>query len=100
VRDAKVYDRRGGTYFDSGRHEAVYDATMRGIAEGITFEQALMESLRVQHAVETAFLPGLGVFAVCTTVPAGQPLLARRDRCQSRTRAMPSRHRARQAEAF
>ena len=53
----EVHDRRGGTYFDSGRHEAVYDATMRGIAEGITFEQALTESLRVQHEVGTAFLP-------------------------------------------
>jgi hypothetical protein len=44
VRDAEVHDRRGGTYFNGGRHEAVYDAAMRGLAEGITFEQALMES--------------------------------------------------------
>ena len=28
-------------------HEAVYDASMRGIAEGISFEQALMESPKV-----------------------------------------------------
>jgi hypothetical protein len=46
-------DGRGGTCFDSGRHEAVHDAAKRGIAEGITFEQALMESPKVQHAIGT-----------------------------------------------
>jgi adenylosuccinate lyase len=40
-------------------HEAVYDASMRGIAEGITFEQALMESPRVQDAIGTQALKAL-----------------------------------------
>ena len=53
MRDAEVHDRRGRTYLDSGHHEVVYDASMRGIAEGITFEQALMESPRVQSAIGT-----------------------------------------------
>ncbi len=40
-------------------HEAVYAAAMRGIAEGITFEQALMESPQVQHALGTQALRAL-----------------------------------------
>ena len=32
-------------------HEAVYEASMRGLTEGITFEQALMESPQVQGAI-------------------------------------------------
>jgi adenylosuccinate lyase len=39
--------------------EVVYDAAMRGIAEGITFEQALMESPRVQAAIGTQALKAL-----------------------------------------
>jgi adenylosuccinate lyase len=34
-------------------HEIVYLAAMRGIAQGITFEQALMQSPQVQHAIGT-----------------------------------------------
>jgi adenylosuccinate lyase len=34
-------------------HEAVYEASMRGLTEGITFEQALMESPQVQGAIGT-----------------------------------------------
>jgi adenylosuccinate lyase len=37
-------------------HEVVYDAAMRGIAQGLTFEQALMESPQVQHAIGTQAL--------------------------------------------
>jgi adenylosuccinate lyase len=40
-------------------HEAVYDAAMRGITEGITFEQALTESPQVQHAIGTQALRAL-----------------------------------------
>jgi adenylosuccinate lyase len=40
-------------------HEVVYDAAMRGLSEGITFEQALMESPRVQQAVGTQALKAL-----------------------------------------
>jgi len=40
-------------------HEVVYGASMRGIAEGITFEQALMESPRVQAAIGTQALEAL-----------------------------------------
>jgi adenylosuccinate lyase len=40
-------------------HEAVYEAAMRGIAEGITFEQALTESAPVQHAIGTQALRAL-----------------------------------------
>src|SRR6266853_3862426 len=40
-------------------HEVVYDASMRGIAEGITFEQALMESPRVQAAIGAQVLKAL-----------------------------------------
>jgi adenylosuccinate lyase len=40
-------------------HEAVYEASMRGIAEGITFEQALMESPQVQEAIGTQALKAL-----------------------------------------
>jgi len=56
VRDAEVHDRHGRSYFDSGRREAVYDASMRGIAEDITFKQALMETPRVQAAIGTQAL--------------------------------------------
>ena len=59
MRDAEVHDRRGRTYLDSGHHEVVYDASMRGIAEGITFEQALMESPRLQAAIGTQALKAL-----------------------------------------
>jgi adenylosuccinate lyase len=37
-------------------HEAVYEASMRGLTEGITFEQALMESPQVQGAIGTQAL--------------------------------------------
>jgi adenylosuccinate lyase len=40
-------------------HEAVYAAAMRGIAEGITFEQALMESPKVRHAIGVQALKAL-----------------------------------------
>jgi adenylosuccinate lyase len=40
-------------------HEAVYDAAMQGIAQGITFEQALMQSPQVQHAIGTQALQAL-----------------------------------------
>jgi adenylosuccinate lyase len=40
-------------------HEAVYEASMRGLSEGITFEQALMESPQVQSAIGTQALKAL-----------------------------------------
>jgi len=40
-------------------HEAVYDAAMRGLEEGITFEQALMESPQVQTAIGSKALKAL-----------------------------------------
>jgi adenylosuccinate lyase len=40
-------------------HEAVYDAAMRGLEKGITFEQALMDSPQVQHAIGTQALKAL-----------------------------------------
>jgi adenylosuccinate lyase len=40
-------------------HEAVYTAAMRGIAEGMTFEQALMQSPQVQQAIGTQTLRAL-----------------------------------------
>ena len=40
-------------------HEAVYEAAMRGLTEGITFEQALMESPQVQGAIGTQALHAL-----------------------------------------
>jgi adenylosuccinate lyase len=40
-------------------HEAVYDAAMRGLEEGITFEQALMESPQVQKAIGSQALKAL-----------------------------------------
>ena len=40
-------------------HEAVYTAAMRGITEGMTFEQALMQSPQVQQAIGTQTLRAL-----------------------------------------
>jgi adenylosuccinate lyase len=40
-------------------HEAVYEAAMRGIAQGITFERALMESPQVGQAIGTQALKAL-----------------------------------------
>jgi adenylosuccinate lyase len=40
-------------------HEVVYEASMRGLTEGITFEQALMESPQVQGAIGTQALQAL-----------------------------------------
>jgi adenylosuccinate lyase len=40
-------------------HEAVYEASMRGLDEGITFEKALMESAQVQNAIGTQALKAL-----------------------------------------
>src|SRR6516165_4773505 len=40
-------------------HEAVYEASMRGLDEGITFERALMESPQVQSAIGTQALKAL-----------------------------------------
>jgi adenylosuccinate lyase len=40
-------------------HEAVYEASMRGLEERITFEQALMESPQVQSAIGTQALKAL-----------------------------------------
>jgi adenylosuccinate lyase len=40
-------------------HEAVYEAAMRGLEEGITFEKALMESPQVQNAIGTQALKAL-----------------------------------------
>jgi adenylosuccinate lyase len=40
-------------------HEAVYDASMRGFAQSMTFEQALMENPRVKAALGTDELQSL-----------------------------------------
>jgi adenylosuccinate lyase len=40
-------------------HELVYDASMRGFAQGITFEQALMANARVSQALGTEELKSL-----------------------------------------
>ena len=40
-------------------HEAVYDAAMRGFAQGMTFEQALMENPRVKDALGNEELSAL-----------------------------------------
>jgi adenylosuccinate lyase len=40
-------------------HEVVYDASMHGFAQGITFEQALMGNARVKQALGTEELKSL-----------------------------------------